>query len=48
MNVTKFIKENRQEIDAYTGSQYRNDSERRQWVLNDEYLYNCCRLGRSL
>lgn len=39
-SLKQFIKENRQEIDNLTGSQYHNDEERRQWILNDESLYN--------
>jgi hypothetical protein len=39
-SLSAFIKEHRDEIDSITGSQYKNDAERRQWVLNDEWLYN--------
>ncbi len=48
MNVYKWINENRKAIDNYTNSPYKNDEERRIWVLNDEYLYNQCRFNRSL
>ena len=40
MNLTQFIKLHRAEIDAITKSTYKNDEERRLWVLNDESLYN--------
>ena len=39
MNLTEFIRENRKEIDELTKSPYKNDNERRLWVLNDEGLY---------
>ncbi len=39
-NLTQWIKDNRQQIDNITRSPYKNDSERRLWVLNDEGLYN--------
>ena len=42
MNLNKWINENRKEIDKYSNSSYKNDNERKLWVLNDEYLYNCC------
>jgi hypothetical protein len=38
--MREFVKEHRQEIDAYTQSPYHNDEERRLFVLNDESLYN--------
>ena len=38
-SLTQFIRENRTEIDKLTGSHYKNDSERRLWILNDEGLY---------
>ena len=38
--LEKFIREHRAEIDQITQSQYKNDSERRMWVLNDEGLYS--------
>ncbi len=41
MNMKKDIKENREAIDQYTRSQYKNDRERELWILNDEYLYKC-------
>ena len=43
MTLQQFIKENRQEIDNCTKSPYKNDTERRNWVLNDEGLYNWAR-----
>jgi hypothetical protein len=48
MNLTKWIKNNRSKIDKYTQSPYKNDVERRLWVLNDEFLYDCCRKGWDL
>lgn len=39
-SLTQFIREHRQEIDDLTKSPYKNDTERRQWILNDEGLYN--------
>jgi hypothetical protein len=48
MNVYKWISENRKVIDNYTKSPYKNDEERRLWVLNDEYLYNLCRFNHKL
>ena len=41
--LKEFIKENRQEIDEATKSPYKNDHERRLWILNDEGLYNWAR-----
>ena len=41
--LKEFIKKYRQEIDEITKSPYKNDSERRLWVLNDEGLYNWAR-----
>ena len=38
-SLTEFIKEHRQEIDSITNSLYKNDQERRTWILNDESLY---------
>ncbi len=38
-----FIEEHRQEIDEITKSAYKNDEERRLWILNDEGLYNWAR-----
>ena len=45
--LTQFIKENRQEIDKAIAraigrdeNPYKNDQERRLWILNDEGLYN--------
>jgi len=43
MKLKQFIKENREEIDRITQSPYKNDEERRQWVYNDEHLYNWAR-----
>lgn len=40
ISLTQFIKENRQEIDALIKSPYKNDDERRLFILNDESLYN--------
>lgn len=48
MNKAQWIKRNRQAIDEYTQSPYKNDSERSLWVDNDEYLYNMCRRGVDL
>ena len=47
MKLKEFIKENKQELDAAIdracpGAQ-RNDEERRQWILNDEGLYQWAR-----
>lgn len=39
MNLTEFIKLHRAEIDEIIKSPYKNDDERRQWILNDEGLY---------
>jgi len=44
--LQEFIKEHRQEIDEATKSPYKNDEERRQWILNDEGLYNWARRSR--
>jgi len=43
MKLNDFIKLHRQEIDKIIQSPYKNDEERRQWVLNDEGLYNWAR-----
>lgn len=47
MSLTQFIKENKAEIDAaikrVVPNAKLNDSERRNWILNDEYLYNWAR-----
>jgi hypothetical protein len=52
MKLTEFIKENREELDRCIARaincevehlQYRNDEERRRWILNDEGLYNWAR-----
>ena len=48
MNVNKWINKNRKAIDKYTQSNYKNDDERRLWVLNDEYLYHYCKYNREL
>ena len=37
--LTEFIKNHRKEIDAMIKSPYKNDNERRLWILNDEGLY---------
>lgn len=42
-SLREFIKEHRKEIDEITQSPYHNDEERRQWILNDEGLYNWAR-----
>jgi hypothetical protein len=39
MSLKEFIKQNRDEIDQFTQSPYKNDEERRLWILNDEGLY---------
>jgi hypothetical protein len=41
--LSQFIKEHRVEIDTATKSPYKNDAERRLWVLNDEGLYRWAR-----
>ena len=49
MKLRDFVKENRQEIDngivRYYGDNCKplNDSDRHEWILNDEGLYNCAR-----
>jgi hypothetical protein len=50
MTLREFIKQNRREIDECINKQLktwnqfsRNDEERRQWILNDEGLYNWAR-----
>lgn len=43
MTLQQFIKENRQEIDDMIQSPYKNDEERRLWILNDEGLYRWAR-----
>lgn len=45
MNIYKYINKYRKEIDQYTKSSYKNDDERRLWILNDEYLYYSCMKG---
>jgi hypothetical protein len=46
-SLTRFIRENRAELDQVilkkVPSSRLNDEERRQWVLNDEGLYNAAR-----
>ena len=42
-SLREFIREHREEIDNATKSSYHNDEERRQWVLNDEGLYQWAR-----
>ena len=39
MTLKQFIINHRKEIDGVTKSPYKNDAERRSWVLNDEGLY---------
>lgn len=39
MTLTQFIRENRNEIDNLINSPYKNDNERRLYILNDESLY---------
>lgn len=53
MNIYKYINENRIEISNYIdkvikSKSIRTDEERRLWILNDEYLYNCCKYNISL
>lgn len=49
MSLRQFIREHRDEIDEAIdsvlgkGRGKRNDNERREWVLNDEGLYNYAR-----
>ncbi|HRT04077.1 MAG TPA: hypothetical protein P5204_00120 [Kiritimatiellia bacterium] len=50
MSLREFVRRNRTEIDAAIASAlgkdrnpYPNDEERRDWVLNDEGLYNWAR-----
>lgn len=50
MTLREFIKENRVELDACIAraigrdkNPYPNDQERRDWILNDEGLYNWAR-----
>ena len=43
MNIKQFIKDNKALIDSFikeSGSLRFNDSERRLFILNNEYLYN--------
>lgn len=40
ITLKQFIKEHRQEIDDIIQSPYKNDEERRLWILNDEGLYH--------
>ncbi len=46
--LTEWIKRNRKAIDDITKSPYKNDEERRLWVLNDESLYLAYRRGEDL
>jgi hypothetical protein len=39
MKLNDFIKTHRAEIDEIIQSPYKNDEERRLWILNDEGLY---------
>lgn len=51
MTLRQFIKDNREELDeciarvlgSMENHRYKNDEERRQWILNDEGLYNWAR-----
>ena len=51
MRLRDFIRENRKELDEIIGEalggienhHYRNDNERRDWILNDEGLYHWAR-----
>ncbi len=47
MRIRQFIKENRRGLDAEIKRQVPNvklnDEKRRQWILNDENLYNWAR-----
>lgn len=49
MTLKEFIKSYRTDIDAHIKSvigcepRYKNDEERRQWILNDEGLYRWAR-----
>ncbi len=50
MTIREFIRDNRVELDACIAralrkkeNPYPNDEERRQWILNDEGLYNWAR-----
>jgi hypothetical protein len=47
-SLRAFIRENREEIDAAIlracpNNPYRNDEERRLWILNDEGMYSWAR-----
>ena len=44
-SMRDFINEHKKEIDEYLNGKtnYRNDEERRLWILNDEGLYNWAR-----
>lgn len=49
-SLRDFIRENREELDRLiakaigrNSNPYPNDEERRQWILNDEGLYNWAR-----
>ncbi len=48
MSIREFIKQNKTEIDKVIrercpNAPKLNDEDRRQWILNDEYLYNTAR-----
>ena len=47
MTLKEFIRQNRKEIDKSVQKMclgtYKNDEERRLWILNDEGLYNWAR-----
>jgi len=47
-SLSEFIAENRKVIDTFIkhvcpNARYSNDEERRQWIMNDEGLYNWAR-----
>ena len=55
MSKREYIKQNRKEIDANIRRMVPNigtlnDDDRAEWIMNDEYLYNCAcgALGRTL
>ena len=47
ISLSQWIKEHRAELDAYVSDiapgWAKSDSARREWVLNDEWLYNWAR-----
>jgi hypothetical protein len=48
VNKRDWIKRNRNAIDKWTNSPYKNDTERELWVDNDETLYGYYRKGWDL